>query len=226
METMNLNSNFSYRCIACGRCCSNKRVQTNPYEVLRLARNLGVSTGEFVRRFLEKQGPYLQVTSSGTCIFRDGETCGVHADRPLACRTYPLGRWVSAEAEETFRELEPHPHCEGIYSKDGTVEQFLMQQGAQPYMEAADKYQALFYRLFDAVQQMLPTNPRLADETQAAIFTSDVDNMHAFMELLDVDAAVSTYCKELRRDLPTERKEIVNLHIMAIDQRLAISTGG
>lgn len=226
LETMNRNSNFSYRCNACGRCCFNKRIQTNPYEVLRLARNLGLSTDEFVHRYLEKQGPYLRATANGACVFRAGQGCGVHSDRPLACRTYPLGRWVSAEAEETFRELKPHPNTEGVYGEGGTVENFLAQQGAQPYIEAADRYQALFYRLFDAVQQVLPTNPGLAGETQTAMFASDDKNMPAFMELLNVDDAVEQYCKEHGLAVPHESTEIVDLHIKTIDQRLRIPTGG
>ncbi|MEN8190438.1 MAG: YkgJ family cysteine cluster protein, partial [Thermodesulfobacteriota bacterium] len=161
-EVMKRDSVFSYRCMACGRCCVNKQIAVNPYEVLRLARSKGVSTGEFISCFLAKDGPYLRVTTDGDCVFYSSKKCSVHADRPLPCRTYPLGRWVSADGEETFRELQPHPQCKGVYGEEGTVMDFLKQQEAQPYLENADRYQGLFYRLFDALQEELSLHSELA----------------------------------------------------------------
>lgn len=222
---MHSDSAFSYLCNACGRCCYHKRIQTNPYEVLRLARNRGLSTGQFMRRYLEAEGPYLRVTDEAACVFLSDKACTVHADRPLACRTYPLGRWVSAEGEESFRLLDPHPQTEGSYGRDGTVAEFLKAQGAQPYMEAADKYQAMFYRLFDAVQQILPTATGLASEAQAALFAADETGRPRYMEWLDVDSMAESYCAEHRRAVPRDLDEVLSLHVLAIDQWLSKRTG-
>lgn len=217
---MTRDSVFSYHCKACGRCCYNKQIAVNPYEALRLAGNRGMSTGEFVHCYLAKEGPYLRVTDDGNCVFQADKKCSVHADRPLPCRTYPLGRWVSSDWEETFRELQPHPQCEGIYGEDGTVMDFLKQQGALPYMENADRYQALFYRLFDALQEELPSNFELAESTETAMFASDGQDMPAFMEWLDVEKMVENYCQEQKLVVPSELSEIVDFHIKAIDQWL------
>jgi uncharacterized protein len=225
-EIMNRNSPFSYHCNACGRCCVNKRIQTNPYEVLRLAHNLGMKTGEFVRQYLDTEGPYLRVTAEGACIFLDNKGCGVHQDRPIACRTYPLGRWVSANFEETYRELKPHPECEGEYGRDGTIGQFLIEQEVLPYLEAADRYQALFYRMFDALQQILPIDSDLPGDAQTAMFTGGQADMPAFMEWLDIDGAVEKYCKEHKLVPPDAIVEIMDLHIQAIDQWLDSQSGG
>jgi len=224
-EILNRGSSFSYRCNACGRCCFNKRIQTNPYEVLRLARNLGISTGEFTLHYLEKEGPYLGIVETGACVFLSEKGCDVHADRPLACRTYPIGRWVSGGGEETFRELKPHPQTEGVYGRDTTVEHFLKQQGVQSYVEAADRYLALFDRLFDALQLVLPSDPALTHDAQTAMFTRDESDIPAFMEWLDVDRAVERYCTEHGLAVPYENREIINLHILAIDQELDKLTG-
>lgn len=225
-EIMKRNTPFSYHCNACGRCCVNKRIQTNPYEVLRLARNLGMKTGEFARQYLDKEGPYLRVTAEGACIFLNNKGCGVHPDRPVACRTYPLGRWVSAEYEETYRELQPHPESEGVYGRDGTIGQFLTEQGVLPYLQAADRYQALFYRMFDALQQVLSTDSELSANAQTAMFTSNQAGMPAFMEWLDVDNTVAIYCNEHGLVLPDAIEAIVELHIQAIDQWLDRQSGG
>lgn len=213
-------SAFSYQCHACGRCCHNKRIQTNPYEVLRLSRNRGMSTGAFARRYLELEGPYLRVTADGSCVFLDVKGCSVHADRPLACRTYPLGRWVSGVGVETFRALNPHPQTEGEYGEEGTVGHFLAEQNTFPYLEAADQYQALFYRLFEALQQAMPMNARLAGEARAAMYATDDQDVPAFMEWLDVDQSVERYCAEHRLAVTGEIDEIIRTHILAIDEWL------
>lgn len=68
---------------------------------------------------------------------------------------YPLGRWVTAGGVETFRTMRPHPQSAGICGQEDTVAGFLERQGVAPYLAAADRLQALFYRLFDALQGVL-----------------------------------------------------------------------
>lgn len=215
---MKRESIFSYHCSGCGCCCSNKRIAVNPYDVLRLAENRGISTGEFIHHYVEKEGPYLRITEDGDCVFHTARRCDVHLDRPLPCRTYPLGRWVSPEGEEIFRELKPHPRCEGIYSKDGTVTEFLKQQDVLPYLEAANQYLALFDRLFDTLQVEIPKHTGLAAATNRAMFSNDEEDMPAFMEWLDAQKAVEHYCRKQRQVVPVEVEKVMELHIRAIDQ--------
>lgn len=223
---LNRSSEFSYRCHGCGRCCHDKRIQTNPYEVLRLARNRGMSTGEFLERYVEAEGPYLRATDDGACVFLAGSGCAVHADRPLACRTYPLGIYVSAEGAETFVELKPHPQSEGEYGRDGTVHEFLHQQDVQPYLDGAARYLALFYRLYEVLHQATPADATVADEAQAALLARDDTGAPAFKQWLDVDRAVAQYCADRGIAVPTGIDEIVTLHVMAIDHWLNNLEGG
>ena len=44
------DSAFSYQCNACSRCCHNKAIRVGAYEILRLARRLGITTTEFIER--------------------------------------------------------------------------------------------------------------------------------------------------------------------------------
>lgn len=210
---MNADTPFSYACRACSRCCYHKRIQVNPYEILRLARNRGMSTGEFIDACLEPDGPFLRVRDSGACVFLSPTGCDVHRDRPLPCRTYPLGRWVSAEGEETYRELAPHPESEGIYGRDGRLGDYLDAQGVPPYAAAADRYQALFYRLFDALHEALADEAR-DDEHDGTDAIVDEPMKH----WLDVDAMVERYCNDRGLDLPRDAEEILNLHVRAIDE--------
>ena len=41
---------FSYQCNQCKKCCYEKWIPLNPYDLIRLARGLGLSTGEFIAK--------------------------------------------------------------------------------------------------------------------------------------------------------------------------------
>src|SRR5262245_22789218 len=94
---------FGYVCRRCSRCCSDKQIQINPYEVARLARAKGQSTSEFRAAWTEDgQGTVLREKEDGTCVFLGPRGCEVHRDRPLVCRLYPLGRIVRSDGSEHF----------------------------------------------------------------------------------------------------------------------------
>lgn len=144
---------FSCTCQACQRCCHDKLIQVNPYEIARLARNRGISTGEFIDQYLSAEGPYLRFLDNSACVFLTDQGCGVHPDRPLVCRRYPLGRFRAADGNEQFTPLTPHPHSAGIYGDTGTIADFLAGQQITDFVDAADRYLALFYRLYDSLWQ-------------------------------------------------------------------------
>lgn len=140
-------STFAYRCQSCRRCCYGKRIQVNPYELARIARNLGTTTTDIIGRFTVDGGTALANQDDGACVFLGDAGCTVHADRPLVCRLYPLGRVVKADGTEAIVENEPHPDTEGVYGSDGTVGAYLESQGVAPFIAAADRYYAVFARL-------------------------------------------------------------------------------
>ena len=122
------------------RCCRDKRIRVNPYETYRLARALGLSTTAFLARHTAAQGTELARTGDGRCVFLGANGCTVHADRPLVCRLYPLGRHVADGEPDRFHHVEPHPESEGVFGHTGTVADYLAAQGAAPFMHAADVY--------------------------------------------------------------------------------------
>jgi Fe-S-cluster containining protein len=117
------DSPFSYVCGQC-RCCVDKLIKLNPYEVARLAANPGISTTEFIRTCTMAKGAVLKMNRRGECLFRTSKGCSVHPDRPLVCRLYPLGRHAPASSgEEVFSLLS-----EGRVGRDGTVADYLRTQ--------------------------------------------------------------------------------------------------
>ncbi|APV48543.1 hypothetical protein BWI17_01880 [Betaproteobacteria bacterium GR16-43] len=139
-------SHYAYQCGGCGQCCRSKVITVNPYEVARLARSQGISTTQFLEQ--HTSGVALNRREDDTCVFLGEHGCSVHADRPLVCRLYPLGRHVSREGDETFSHVAPHPQTKGHYTEQGTVQSWLDSQGAEPFISATSAYLDAFHRLF------------------------------------------------------------------------------
>ena len=142
------NGNFSYACNRCGLCCRDKVIALSPYDVIRIARAAGISTGEAVVRYTIRRGSLLRFLPEGHCVALDNAQCRIHAGRPLACRLYPLGLERAPSAGmtswvERFVQLEPAAGSAGVYGSSGTVEEFIEAQGTVPYLAAG----ALYYPL-------------------------------------------------------------------------------
>src|ERR1700759_5003935 len=147
-------SPFSYACNACNRCCRNKAIRVNPYEILRLARHLGLSTTEFLEPNTEAGGTVLRSNESGECVFLGEHGCTVHPDRPLGCRIYPLARWGSGDGGGWFGHLGPDPQDVGVYGKPGTVHHSPHRQGVQPFFAIGDRYGALYAKMLALLERL------------------------------------------------------------------------
>jgi uncharacterized protein len=222
--TYRRDSPFSYECHACSRCCYDKVIQLNPYEVARLARNRGIGTTEFLARFTERSGTALRRTEEGACVFLTPQGCGVHPDRPLVCRLYPLGRRVSADGEETFREVEPHPQTEGVYGGNGTVQDFLDRQGVQPFIEAVDRYVELVGRMVSAVHMAMNKNGILRTDVQHLVEDAGRLNDGTVPHWFDMDRVLARFCTARHVSVPSDITEKMNLHIQAVGEQVSSST--
>jgi Fe-S-cluster containining protein len=139
---MDRTSSFSYRCGCCGRCCRNKVITLAPYDVMRLASASGLSTVQMIARFTLRRGSLLRFDANGGCVAIRGGLCAVHAGRPLPCRLYPLGM-ERTPAGDRFTPLEAASGSIGVYGADGSVGDFLEQQGVPPYLGAVERYATL-----------------------------------------------------------------------------------
>jgi Fe-S-cluster containining protein len=152
---------FPFRCgpgLACfNSCCRNKRLQLLPYDVLRLARGLALTTGAFLEAHavLEIEPgsgwPALRIRlePDGRCPFVGGEGCGVYGDRPTCCRIYPLARALrlgeGGEAVERFAVESTGQRCLGFGGEGAhTVDGWMRGQGLEPYQAANARVARLF----------------------------------------------------------------------------------
>ena len=83
------------------QCCADVNIMLTPVDVLRLARKLGMSTTEFLATHTQRpitKDLHLPVVmlkmreeAARRCPFVAEHGCTVYADRPWACRMYPVG---------------------------------------------------------------------------------------------------------------------------------------
>jgi Fe-S-cluster containining protein len=133
---------FSYRCNQCGRCCYDKVITLSPYDVIRLGRAKGLSTGEVLRRYTLRRGSLLRFLPEGMCAALEGVRCTVHEGRPLACRLYPLGLERATDGERLIT-LEPAQGSLGVFGRDSTAGDFIDANGSADYLAAVERYRAL-----------------------------------------------------------------------------------
>jgi len=157
LTPISLSEPFGFACtpeVSCfNQCCRDLNQYLTPYDILRLKKNLGLSSGQFLEKYASQHtGPEsgLPVVTLKpdnardlTCPFLTPDGCRVYADRPSSCRTYPLMR-AAARSRETGRITEhfvvlKEPHCRGFNAvKSRTVRQWIDEQQIAVYNEVND----------------------------------------------------------------------------------------
>jgi uncharacterized protein len=196
---------FSYQCNRCNRCCYDKYIPTSPYDLIRLADGLGISTGELIERYTNNGILLLrrEEEEGAPCVFLGPGGCTVHQDRPFVCRIYPLGKTILGNGTEVFGELNPHPETAGVYATDGTVGGYSDAQGCGRYDAATAEYAAFFMEL-DALVETV--------EEEGDDFSELPEETH----LLDVDRWIADYCESTGEGIPQTPEDKVTVHLKAM----------
>jgi len=202
---------FGHICRRCTRCCRDKTIRVDPYEIARLARRLGVTTGAFSARWTrDGAGVALAAREDGACVFLGEAGCDVHPDRPLACRIYPLGHSLSRSGEERFHRIALEPDTAGEITDDGTIAAFLERQDAGPYMAAARAY----FEFLCEAQAWLEAAPEGEPPASLAAHAS------LAAELIDMDRAIAGHCGPLGEPEPDDLDDRLALHLRILRLRL------
>ena len=157
------DSRFKFRCypgISCfTECCGKTTIILTPYDILRLKNRLGISSGEFLKKytrmeFHDKSGLPLVIMDmprfAGKCPFvKPVSGCEVYTDRPATCRYYPIGQGtlITDEGVEEFFFFVREPHCKG-YEEDAewSVASWRADQGVDKYDEMNLTWKTLMLR--------------------------------------------------------------------------------
>jgi hypothetical protein len=181
-----------------------------------------MSTTEFLARYTTANGTTLKQTEQGACVFLTPQGCGVHPDRPLVCRLYPLGRTVGADGVESFQEVTPHPQTEGEYGVNGTVQDFLSTQGAQPFIDAVERYVDLISRMAPRMQAS-NKNSNLHDDVKQLHEGTSPEESREVPSWLDMDQAVARYCEARQMPIPGDMETKMKVHLQAIEDWIGYS---
>jgi Fe-S-cluster containining protein len=213
---LNRQTRFFFSCSQCLRCCRHKKIQVNPYEIARLAANRRISTAQFIERYTHDSGTILNWEKDGACVFLDSKGCGVHPDRPLVCRLYPLGRHVLSSGEESFSEIEPDQDCRGVYGDEGVIKAYLDSQGACSFMDAADQYLELLWRLY-LILEKAAAEPEKQNAIAGVFQNFAGGERNSDIGFADVDAVVAAFCEKMCMPVPNNIDGKMSIHIQAVE---------
>lgn len=154
------NGKFRFAChpgVPCfTECCRDLTLLLTPYDVLRLRKRLGLSSGEFLDRYTEcgfDENRHLPMAYLGmsanerrTCPFVSPGGCLVYEDRPSACRMYPIARasrLLHGSVLENYFILR-ESHCRGFdEERSRTIEEWVEDQGLKDYLGYNDLWMAI-----------------------------------------------------------------------------------
>lgn len=163
-QTIEGDAVIQFRChkgIDCfNACCRNIDISLTPYDVIRLKKRLGMTSGEFLVKYtypyeMEKggiAGIKLQPVEGGTaCQFMTEEGCSVYEDRPTACRYYPVAllslRRQDEYTDRTSYALVKEAHCHGHFEdRKLTVDEYRKEQGLEEYDELGRGWRQLILK--------------------------------------------------------------------------------
>ncbi|MBZ0156532.1 MAG: YkgJ family cysteine cluster protein [Alphaproteobacteria bacterium] len=214
-------SRFVFRChkgITCfTRCCSNIAIMLTPYDILRLKKRLGVSSGEFLQHYTyihidEKTShPFVFLKMNEDperkCLFVSAEGCTIYRDRPANCRYYPVGQAslkkmdtaVNQAVTEEFYFLVKEEHCLGFKEKnEWTIQSWRDDQGADIYDDMNRGWKEILFR------RNLPGN-ELDEKKQKSFYMAcyDVDRFRRFVfesKFLEIFAVEPERLEKIKND--------------------------
>jgi len=175
-------------------CCHDIKIILTPYDILKLRQRLNIPAHEFITQYT--QPTYLEKTDmpgvqiklredTGGCPFVTPEGCTVYADRPSACRYYPVGMADFHEGgtddaeEEKFFFIVKEPHCKGFdEKKTWTVREWREDQGVDVRDEMNKEWLRLVMR-----RKSFGLQATLSEAAKRMFFmaSTDLDSFRAFI---------------------------------------------
>jgi uncharacterized protein len=205
------NSRFQFKChpgVACfTQCCRGINIILTPYDVIRLKTRLGLPSDEFLSIYtephlLEKTGlPMVTLKQlddeQSSCPFVRDDGCIIYADRPTACRYYPLGvaslQHKEGADDDGFFFFIHEPHCKGFAeSCEWTVSEWRKDQEVDLRDQVNAEWTDLVVR-----KRSFPANIQLTEKARQMFFmvSYNIEQFRlfvfesSFLKRMPVDAA-------------------------------------
>lgn len=105
-----------FECQGSGRCCVSRGQYGYVYLTVedrrRLAKELGLPTASFTRKYCEREGGIWKLRDfDKNCRFLEKGKCAVYAARPTQCRTWPF--WPEVMGAKAWAR-EVAAYCPGV----------------------------------------------------------------------------------------------------------------
>ncbi|WP_448589843.1 YkgJ family cysteine cluster protein [Thermodesulfobium sp.] len=190
------SSKFTFSCnkgISCWNlCCRDVDILLTPYDVLEMRTALGQSSEEFLQKntkvIIDPKTaiPMVQIMlnpSDRLCVFSREEGCSIYQNRPLLCRTYPIGMAAlrkkdEANPEDEFFFFIREKFCKGFsQGKEFTVGEWLKDQRADYLLEKNTEW--LEFILRRNVMGVAPFN-----EKEASLYFMSVYDLDKFRKFV------------------------------------------
>jgi len=210
---------FKFAChpgVSCfNRCCGDVNIFLSPYDVLRMKRRLGMTSGDFLEEYAlmpiqkDMKTPVVMLRMNDdeakTCPFLTDAGCGIYSDRPWPCRMYPLGLAAQKDTPDGWRGdrfyfLLEEEVCKGFDEpREWTVRQWLDDQGMDEYDDWGEAFKELtLHRYFEDGGTLSPQKMQM-------MFTAcyDLDKFREFVfesTLLKRFEVDEDFVEEMRRD--------------------------
>jgi len=185
-------------------CCCDVSIVLTPYDILRLKKSLRMDSTEFLEKhtlplFGAQQKFPLTILrmdpETKKCPFVTEQGCQVYADRPWACRMYPLGVAKPKNptpADRPFYFVLQEGLCQGHgQGKARTVHEWIEEQGIEEYEMMGASFQELV--LHDFWNREAVLTPQQAEMFYLACY--DLDRFRRFifdsrfLKLFEIDEA-------------------------------------
>ena len=218
-QRLGLDDTFRFGChpgVSCfNKCCSDVNIFLSPYDVVRMKRRLGMTSGDFLDKYAllpvqkDMKTPVVMLRMNDdetkTCPFLTEGGCGIYRDRPWPCRMYPLGLAAQRDTPDGWRGdrfyflLQEQGCCGFDESHQWTIREWLEDQGIDEYDEWGEAYKEL------TLHEFFEDGGTLSPEKMHMLFTAcyDLDKFREFvfkstlLQRFDVD---EDFAEEMRCD--------------------------
>ncbi len=203
---LKLDDSFCFQCdrsIKCFTdCCNDVTIVLTPYDVLRMKQALQIESSQFLERYTlspfakDQKIPAVILKmdlETKNCPFVTEDGCKIYADRPWACRMYPLGLAEPdnpTPIEQAFHFLLREDLCLGHSAERAVkVSQWISEQGIEEYDAMGTSFKELMLHPFWNAEGFL--TPEQVEMYYMACY--DLDRFRRFVfqtrffQLFDVD---------------------------------------
>ncbi|MBI9041243.1 YkgJ family cysteine cluster protein [Lutibacter sp.] len=163
---LSAQSILTLTCSRSGTCCFGKAVMLNPWELLKFSSEKKMTPRDFRDLYCEFGGIRLRFNGKpdkkgqlACSQYIENVGCSVHLGRPLACRLYPLGRYIQFNKAHYMYQGDQFPclnDCSEVLELPKlSVGEYIKGQEAVQFEKAQDEYLLVMQNIADIGFELL-----------------------------------------------------------------------